>query len=1127
MRRSTRSWRGGDAPAGLAAGNACALRGVAVAAREVPGCACARHRLDAELAVVVREGTGPGLCQAPLASMPSPSFPIAMFSRSTVPALARIPSPSVSSPVEMYLVPTTQLRATTLPEPETSMPTTKASDTPLARTALPSPDTLIPGMLLRAMTPDEPLITRLAVVEEKAEFPTIRIESESITLMAWKELKLPSTMRLPVPPSMLTALPPAPADRRTSRLSLAPSSTIAAPSAPTLPLDRHAVVPAAVVDADPGTANADPLPDPESVEVDRDAVGPHDQPDQSLAHAVDIAFEAHVLGHDLPAGRLLGRRGGRPRAEQAGEHQQGYGDRSAGPRHTATLMATAGPGQGQPYDAAVPAPDRLAADVFRLPVERIRDGLLHRRLLQPHEGAARGRGRHPRVTMQVFQKGDVGARRDRRGDRGAQGVRRPDGARRLEPGWDGLEVHALHEGDEVEPFETVMTIEGDYSLFAHLETVYLGLPGPAHAGDEQRARGGGGGARQADPLLSGAPRPLARADRRRLGGARGRRDRRVDRRPGVVVGRTGVGTVPHGLIAAYGGDTVAAARAFADRYADEMNVTVLVDFDNDSVRTALEVADALGDRLWGVRLDTSERLVDRALWHEMGDFTPTGVNPELVRRCAAALDAAGHGACRIVASGGFDAAKIREFEALERPGGLLRRGLVAAARPERLHRGRGPGGRRRLRQGGPALPAQPAPGAGRVTIHVGTGRPSDGDEQMRRLTLRTLACALVALACAAPPAAAPGRRLGHLRRATVAVPRDRASRTSSSTKGSYRIMVLDTGELDCAAAASHLREFVAEPGSAAPEGWDVDASRATFIREDRAKRFRVEPLATAADSGFDFGVVRDNAVIWLPDHLHGRAARGAAHAVRTCRAPSRRRSSPPRQRGDGWDDVAGVEEAKDELREVVEFLRDPERFRKLGAKVPKGILLHGPPGTGKTLLAKAVANESNAKFFAQSASSFVEMFAGLGAARIRRLFREARKAAPAIVFIDELDAVGATRGKDISGEKDQTLNQLLVELDGFGGGDELVVIAASNLLEQARPRAAAPRPLRPPDLRLPARPQGPRGDPRRAHRGQAAGRGRRPGPDRPPDERAERRRPGQHLQRGGDLRRPRPPRQSS
>jgi cell division protease FtsH len=157
-----------------------------------------------------------------------------------------------------------------------------------------------------------------------------------------------------------------------------------------------------------------------------------------------------------------------------------------------------------------------------------------------------------------------------------------------------------------------------------------------------------------------------------------------------------------------------------------------------------------------------------------------------------------------------------------------------------------------------------------------------------------------------------------------------------------------------------------------------------------------------------------------------------------------------------WKDVAGVEEAKDELREVVEFLRDPKRFRQLGAKVPKGILLHGPPGTGKTLLAKAVAKESNAKFFAQSASSFVEMFVGLGAHRIRRLFREARKNAPAIVFIDELDAVGATRGHDVSGEKDQTLNQLLVELDGFSDRDAVVMIAASNMLDKLDPALLRP-----------------------------------------------------------------------
>src|SRR5213592_4672380 len=149
-----------------------------------------------------------------------------------------------------------------------------------------------------------------------------------------------------------------------------------------------------------------------------------------------------------------------------------------------------------------------------------------------------------------------------------------------------------------------------------------------------------------------------------------------------------------------------------------------------------------------------------------------------------------------------------------------------------------------------------------------------------------------------------------------------------------------------------------------------------------------------------------------------------------------------------WEDVAGCEEAKHELREVVEFLRTPDRFKKLGASVPKGILLHGPPGTGKTLLAKAVAHESGAQFFSQSASSFVEMFAGLGAARIRRLFKQARENAPAIIFIDELDAVGATRGSDISGERDQTLNQLLVEMDGFDARDSVVVMAASNLLEK-------------------------------------------------------------------------------
>jgi cell division protease FtsH len=195
---------------------------------------------------------------------------------------------------------------------------------------------------------------------------------------------------------------------------------------------------------------------------------------------------------------------------------------------------------------------------------------------------------------------------------------------------------------------------------------------------------------------------------------------------------------------------------------------------------------------------------------------------------------------------------------------------------------------------------------------------------------------------------------------------------------------------------------------------------------------------------------------------------------RTLKMMPRTKPQQIRPEGSGsihWDDVAGCDEAKHELREVVEFLRKPERFQKLGAKVPKGILLHGPPGTGKTLLAKAVAMESGAQFFSQSASAFVEMFAGLGAARIRRLFAIAKKHRPAIIFIDELDAIGLQRGFDLSREKDQTLNQLLVEMDGFEDRGDLIVVAASNRVEGLD--AALMRPGRfdrqvlvsPPDLR--------------------------------------------------------------
>src|SRR5438477_5266009 len=173
-----------------------------------------------------------------------------------------------------------------------------------------------------------------------------------------------------------------------------------------------------------------------------------------------------------------------------------------------------------------------------------------------------------------------------------------------------------------------------------------------------------------------------------------------------------------------------------------------------------------------------------------------------------------------------------------------------------------------------------------------------------------------------------------------------------------------------------------------------------------------------------------------------------------------------------WDEVAGLDEAKGELQEVVDFLRDPKRFEALGARVPKGILFHGPPGTGKTLAAKAVANESGARFYAQSASAFVEMFAGLGAARIRKLFDDARNNAPSIVFIDELDAVGRARtGNSFNREQDQTLNQLLVELDGFGPRDQVVVMGASNRLQDLDPALLRPGRfdrqilIQPPDLK--------------------------------------------------------------
>ena len=160
-----------------------------------------------------------------------------------------------------------------------------------------------------------------------------------------------------------------------------------------------------------------------------------------------------------------------------------------------------------------------------------------------------------------------------------------------------------------------------------------------------------------------------------------------------------------------------------------------------------------------------------------------------------------------------------------------------------------------------------------------------------------------------------------------------------------------------------------------------------------------------------------------------------------------------------FDDVAGVEEAKEELEEVVEFLREPEKFIALGARIPKGVLLVGPPGTGKTLMAKAVSGEAGVPFFSISGSEFVEMFVGVGASRVRDMFDQAKRHAPCIVFVDEIDAVGRQRGAGLGGshdEREQTLNQMLVEMDGFDTDTNVIIIAATN-----RPDVLDPALLRP------------------------------------------------------------------
>jgi nicotinate phosphoribosyltransferase len=312
--------------------------------------------------------------------------------------------------------------------------------------------------------------------------------------------------------------------------------------------------------------------------------------------------------------------------------------------------------------------ERLSAELFALPVDALREGLFSDAYFNGARRVLEVQDLHPRVTMQVFQKqaGSLLCGVDEALATLRLCAGRFAGAgeeRRWVPGWDELEVHALHDGDELEPWETVLTVQGDYGLFAHLETVYLGLLARRTlvASNVRRV------------VQAAAGKPIlyfpARFDHFAVQPGDGYAAH-VAGAAGVSTdaqaawwGGTGVGTVPHALIAACGGDTVEAVRRFADVHHPAVDVVALVDFDNDCVGTSLACARALGERLWGVRLDTSETLVDRSLWHAMGSFRPVGVAPELVREVRRGLDGEGFGHVRIVVSGGFDEARVRHFEA--------------------------------------------------------------------------------------------------------------------------------------------------------------------------------------------------------------------------------------------------------------------------------------------------------------------------------------------------------------------------------------------------------------------------------------------------------------------------------
>jgi len=302
---------------------------------------------------------------------------------------------------------------------------------------------------------------------------------------------------------------------------------------------------------------------------------------------------------------------------------------------------------------ARPRKQRLDPSIFHLPADKMREGYYSDKYFVRARDLLRRARHRPRVTMQVFGKSHAYL----------GGIDEAIAILKLcAESWDELVVHALYDGEEIQPWETVLLIEGPYDAFAVLETLYLGvLARRTRVGTNTR-------------LVVQAAKPKevmffpARHDHWLVQTGDGYAAH-IAGAIGVSTdaqaswwGSEGVGTVPHALIAAYGGDTVLASRKFAEYSDPSVRLITLVDFDNDCVGTSLAVARALGDQLYGVRLDTSETLVDRSVIPQMGTFRPTGVNPQLVWNVRRALDAEGFTHVKIVVSGGFTVEKIRNFE---------------------------------------------------------------------------------------------------------------------------------------------------------------------------------------------------------------------------------------------------------------------------------------------------------------------------------------------------------------------------------------------------------------------------------------------------------------------------------